>query len=87
MVKVTRPLFSDSATGKLGDIGAFRRAKSGAQFIPLTVPTDRQTEKQLRLRACFSAAKAAHAALPQNSRPKWGVYWRQWLLDHPACQS
>ncbi|WP_262967068.1 hypothetical protein [Methylobacter psychrophilus] len=86
MVKVTRPLFADSAKGNLGNIGAFRRGQTGPQFIPLTVPTDRKTAKQLRLRACFSVAKKAHAAIPSGSRPRWGIYWRQYLQEHPGCR-
>ena len=87
MVKITRPLFSDSATGNIGNIGTFRRGQTGPQFIPLSRPTDRKTAKQLRLRACFSVAKKAHAGLPKATRPNWGDYWRQYLQDHPGCSS
>jgi len=87
MVKVVRPLFSDSAVGRIGNIGAFRRSKDGTQFIPITTPTDRKTVKQLQLRACFSAAKKAHADVPRQYRIDWPVYWRQWLVDHPGCRS
>jgi len=83
MVRITRPLFSDFATGKIADIGTFRMGKHGAQFMAITHPVDRKTPKQLALRACFKAARAAWLALPAHDREPWGDFWRSWLITHP----
>jgi hypothetical protein len=85
MVKVVRPLFSDSARGRIADIGSFRMSRHGPQFIAQAQPVDRRTPPQLTLRGCFAQAKAAHAALPEDNRPRWPAFWRQWLQDHPEC--
>jgi hypothetical protein len=87
MVKITRPLFGDTASGRVGDIGAFRTRNGNAEFIKLAVGNDAHTPKQLQLRACFAAAKTAHAALPSSTRGPWVLFWAQWLIDHPDCLS
>lgn len=97
MVKVIRPLFSDSATGRIGEIGTYRMSRNGPQFMLLAKPTDRQTIRQMQLRACFRAAKKAHSQIPPtefwNGRrtvyrrvPAWAVFWAQWRAEHPDCQ-
>jgi len=85
MVKVVRPLFSDSARGNIADIGSFRMSPHGPQFIALANSTDPKTAPQLQSRACFKLAKAEHTALPDGARPLWPVFWRAWLADHPEC--
>lgn len=96
MVKVVRPLFSDSARGRIADIGSFRMSRNGPQFIAQAQPTDRPTAQQLTRRICFAQAKAAHSAIPPTGYsvgnrtryrriPDWPSFWRQWLIDHPAC--
>jgi hypothetical protein len=86
MVKLTRPLFADSAFGQVGSLGAFRRGRHGAQFMVLSVPTDRKSPKQLALRACFKTARQQWQALDKSKRSPWGVYWRQYLANHAECQ-
>ena len=85
MVKVVRPLFSESARGNIADIGSFRMAPSGPQFIAMASPTDPKTPAQLQSRDCFKQAKAEHTALEEGTRPLWPVFWRAWLADHPEC--
>lgn len=96
MVKVVRPLFSDSARGRVADIGSFRMGRHGPEFIAQGRPTDRPTPRMLARRACFAAAKAAHSAIPPTGYmvgnrvryrrvPDWPTFWRQWLVDHPEC--
>ncbi len=97
MVKVVRPLFSDSASGRIGDIGTFRMSRNGPQFMALAEPVDRRTPRQLALRACFAAAKRAHSLIPPTTFyagnrswkriiPTWPDFWAQWRIDHPECQ-
>jgi len=94
MVKVVRPLFSDSAYGQIGNIGSFRRGRHGPEFIAQGQPTDRQTPRQLQLRARFAAAKAAHSAIPVTDYmegeeiryhriPAWADFWAAWIIEHP----
>ena len=83
MVRIINPLFSQSATGKIADIGTFRMAKTGPQFMAITQPVDRKTSKQLALRACFKAARAAWLAVDPHDRESWGDFWRSWLITHP----
>lgn len=96
MVKVVRPLFSDSARGRIADIGSFRMSRHGPQFIAQAQPTDNPTPGQLARRECFKLAKAAHAAIPPTAYmvgnvtkykriPDWPTFWRQWLQNHPEC--
>ena len=85
MVKVVRPLFSDSARGNIADIGSFRMAPSGPQFIAMASPSDPKTAPQLQSRDCFRRAKAEHTALGDGNRPPWPDFWRTWLADHPEC--
>jgi hypothetical protein len=87
MVKVTRPLFSNAAYGTFADIGTFRRGQHGPQLIKQPIVNDRKTEAQLKMRACFKAAISEWSQLPTLTRGKWSVYWRQWLVDHPECNS
>ena len=98
MVKVVRPLFSDSARGRIADIGSFRMSRNGPQFIAQAQPTDNPNPAQLTRRACFAQAKAAHSAIPPTAYmvgnvtrykriPDWPSFWRQWLLDHPECSA
>ena len=84
MVKITRPLFSDNATGKIGGIGSFRNSPKGAQFIRITRPVDRKTDPQNRIRNQFKTALLAWSLLDKPSRPTWPDYWRTWLTTHPA---
>lgn len=98
MVKVVRPLFSDSARGRIADIGSFRMSRNGPQFIAQAQPTDNPNPAQLTRRACFAQAKAAHSAIPPTAFwdgqrttwrrvPDWPSFWRQWLIDHPECSA
>ena len=96
MVKVVRPLFSDSARGRIADIGSFRMSRHGPQFIAQAQPTDNPTPGQRARRECFRLAKAAHSAIApswvnvngewvKRRVPDWPTYWRQWISDHPEC--
>jgi hypothetical protein len=87
MAKVTRPLFSDSARGPLGSYSSFRMAPGGPQFIRQARPRDARTPAQLRVRACFVAARAAYFKVPKAYRPTWKSYWVDWLATHPECRS
>ena len=87
MVKVVRPLFSDSARGRIADIGSFRMSRNGPQFIAQAQPRDNPTPAQRTRRDWFRTAKAAHSAQPKETRPAWPSFWRQWLLDHPECSA
>ena len=87
MVKITSPLFSNEAYGKFADIGAFRRGQHGPQLVKQPVVNIRNTEAQLKIRACFKVAINAWSQLPPLTRATWPVYWRQWLVDHPECKS
>ena len=98
MVKVVRPLFSDSAHGRIADIGSFRMSRNGPQFIAQAQPRDNPTPGQLTRRECFKLAKAAHSAIEPTGFPNgtgtifrrvpdWPTFWRQWLLDHPECSA
>ena len=51
--------------------------------MAISHPVDRKTSKQLALRACFKAARAAWLALPAHDREPWGDFWRSWLITHP----
>lgn len=82
MVKVTRPLFSDAASGKVGGIGSFRNSPKGAQFITITRPVDRKTDSQNQIRNQFKTALLAWSLLDKHSLPTWPDYWRTWLIDH-----
>ena len=96
MVKVVRPLFSDSARGRIADIGSFRMSRHGPQFIAQAQQVDNPTPGQLARRECFKLAKAAHSAIEptvfwdgqtttRRRVPDWPSFWRQWLQDHPEC--
>jgi hypothetical protein len=96
MVKVTRPLFSDTAHGSFADIGTFRRGRHGPEFIKIGGGGGIQPERQERLKACFAEAKAAHAQLPKIKvrrgnywrwiiETPWPEFWAQWRIDHPEC--
>lgn len=87
MVKITRPLFADAATGKIGDIGAFRNGQHGPEFMVISTPIDRKTPKQVGIRTCFKTAIKTWALLNRKTRPSWQVYWRTWLSNHPECKS
>ena len=84
MVKVVRPLFSDSAKGPIADLGSFRMSPHGPQFIAQANPTDPKTERQLLLRDRFRQAKTAHTALDPGTRPAWPEFWLDWITDHPV---
>lgn len=97
MTRVTRPLFGTAATGNIGDLGTFRMGRHGPEFIAIASGTGGHSQAQLRLRACFRAAKAAHSAIvptqyvfgdnPKYHRvPSWPIFWNQWLVDHPECK-
>jgi len=94
MVRVTRPLFADSARGRLSDLGSFRMGRHGAELIKQGGGGGQQPEQQERLKAEFAAAKAAHAASPTHEVKRQGAYvqihdtpwpqfWDQWRIDHP----
>lgn len=96
MTKVSSPLFGTSATGKIGAIGTFRMGRHGPEFIAIAKGSGGWTEPQDRLRACFTAAKAAHSLIEptryqvgkrwySHRIPAWSDFWRQWLIDHPEC--
>ena len=83
MVKITRPLFADAATGKIGDIGTFRNGQHGPEFMVISTPIDRKTPKQVGIRTCFKTAIKTWATLNRTTRPSWQAYWRTWLTHHP----
>ena len=86
MVKITRPLFADAATGKIGDIGTFRKGQHGPEFMVISTPIDRKTPQQIGIRTCFKTAIKTWATLNRTTRPSWQAYWRTWLTQHPECQ-
>lgn len=94
MTKIIRPLFGNTATGRVADIGSFRASPSGPQFIrQARNPHPRSPAQQTQAQR-FRTARAAWMALPlQNIQdgnktikrriPDWPTFWRQWLVDHP----
>lgn len=96
MTRIVGPLFGTSAVGRIGTIGSFRMGRHGPEFIQHAVGSGGASPAQLTLRACFSAAKAAHTAIVptwvgvgEDARfirvPDWPTFWRQWLIDNPGC--
>jgi hypothetical protein len=96
MAKVTRPLFSDSANGRIADIGSFRMSSHGPQFIRQAEQPRKPNPEQAKLNACFAEAKRAHSAIPPQKHkvgniwyeyrtPDWPTFWRNWLATHPEC--
>lgn len=97
MTKIIGPLYGSAATGKLGDLGHFRKGPRGPQFVAPQDPAARKAMEARPIHACLAAAKAAHSAIPPQRvwngkhwvwrrSPTWKVFWAQWLTQHPECR-
>lgn len=92
MVKLVRPLFGDTARGKVKGVGVFRQSKHGPQLIGKAKPRDPKTPAQQNCRYCHKIMREAWLkkpieTFPNGSKgryPPWGEWYRYWL---PACRN
>ncbi len=96
-VKINRPLYGDSATGVVKNLGRFIR-KNGAIYLTDEKKKNRIADNlPLSMQSCLSIAKKEHALIPKTSVvingkttlriiPTWPDYWAQYLIDNPSCK-
>jgi len=95
-VRLIKPLYADSANGKLRNIGVYTTINGKSYLI-----TDRRNKAAVNnlpknIAGCMKNAKILHSQIPKTLIldggqfvwriiPKWGDYWRQYLIDNPEC--
>ena len=73
-MKLTRPLFANSATGKVGEIGHIRAAQTGFFFVKTRQMSARFTVASQANRDFFTTQYAAFRAAGYRLNTSW-VYW------------
>lgn len=94
MVRITRPLYSDTATGRIEGLGSFRRARSGTFHLvnPPFPEIPRPSPDPVRAQH-LAIAKKQHAQIPPTKLnqggkwrwliiPTWPDYWAQYQMDN-----
>ncbi len=95
-VKITRPLFADSAKSTIRSVGKYV-IKNGQSYI-ISEKKNPALAKNLpeSMSDCLAQAKKLHSLIPPTQVnvsgklvmriiPKWADYWSQYLIDNPAC--
>ena len=93
-LRIHRPLFSDTASGKITGLGSFRAARSGTHhIIAEPFPAPRRASPDPARSEHLAAAKRAHSIIPKTKLfvggqwrwliiPRWPEYWAQYQADN-----
>ena len=93
-LRITRPLFSDSARGRISGLGSFRAARSGTHHLVVEpFPKQARASPDPVRAAHLGAAKKLHAQIPPTKvllggkwrwliLPEWPAYWAQYQADN-----
>lgn len=94
-IKLTSPLFSDSASGKLSKFGTFRKLPSGLTILCDSYYTNNKSgTPDSAKKAHFASAVALYKLVPKqwilrnNKRyfvrqPHFGAWFNNWLISNP----
>ena len=98
-LKITRPLYSDTVTGKIKGLGTFRQNKDGTSHLyNLQMKRKRVPSPSPGYSENIGKARREHAQGPRmlviiygEKRhlliQPWGEFWRQYIIDHGLTQS
>lgn len=93
-LRITRPLFSDSARGRISGLGSFRAARSGTHHLVVEpFPKQARASPDPVRAAHLGAAKKLHAQIPPTKvllggkwrsliLPGWPAYWAQYQAEN-----
>jgi hypothetical protein len=94
-LQLTKPLYSDSASGSITNVGTIVR-KNGKFFLRKLASGNRQVSILTeQINRCFKRAKAIHAIIEKTYVyaggkyrwliiPSWPDFWRDFLLKNPG---
>lgn len=94
MVRITRPLFATSATGKIKGMGSYRKTRAGTvHLINHAWPNPNSTRPSPVNAQHLAIAKRQHAQIAPTQiliggklrwliLPRWPEFWVQYLVDN-----
>ena len=94
MVRITRPLFSDTASGKIKGMGSYRKTRAGTvHLINHAWPNPNSTRPSPVNAQHLAIAKRQHAQIAPTQiliggklrwliLPRWPEFWVQYLVDN-----
>jgi len=95
-IKITRPLFADSAKGRIRSVGKFIEKNGKTYLVSQKKNTSLSKNLPEAMSNCLGIAKKLHSEIPPTQVivggqfvmriiPIWSEYWAQYLIDNPSC--